>query len=190
MATAFRTDLDSVALSYLKNQVNGNINPYNALWVPAYCQTAPLANFSRDPYESHPSLSIAADTPMNFMQLRAVMMALGEYYAWIAKGHYGLLTTRYTSPTGPITRSYQFEGRVYFYFNNTAPGAAALHANNMAQMESTVPVVVGNTEFEIIQVMYTAMWNVVNNNKDGLEVDLTVCHSSCHTSCHGSRGRR
>lgn len=186
MATAFRTDVDTLAAAYLKNRVNNNIAPLGASFAPAYTNTTYLAEFSKDPYESHPSLIIPLEQIMSGDQLRRIIIELGKVYAPIGRGHYGILTTTATSSR------YDFAGSSHFYFNSNAPGASDHASANYVRVEDAVNqhVLNGDIKQATIMNMYDAVWNVINNNKENIDVDLTVCHSSCHVSCHGSRGRR
>lgn len=186
MASTFRTDVDSLATAYLKNRVNSQIAPSGASFAPAYTNTVFLQEFSADPFESHPSQIIPLGQIMSGDQLQRIIIDLGKYYAWIARGHYGILTTTAT------TTRYDFEGWRSFFFNNISPVIQGHHDDVVAKVTAAVNVqtLSGKITLLRIQQMYDAIWNVINNNKDNVEVDLTVCHSSCHVSCHGSRGRR
>lgn len=186
MPTAFRTDVDTLAAAYLKNRVNNNIAPAGASFAPAYTNTAYLTEYSTDPYVSHPSQIIPFEQVMSGDQLQRIIIELGKYYSWIARGHYGILTTTAT------IRRYDFEGWRSFYFNDLSAEIRAHAANVESQVVNAVnqQTLSGPTILARIQQMYDAIWDVINNNKDNVTMDLTVCHSSCHVSCHGSRGRR
>ena len=177
----YRTDVDAIAAAYVKNRVNGNINPYHSGWAPAWVDMSRVGAFSGDPNESHPSWYLSG--PVRGDTFRQQVVNLGVYYGWIAKGHYGLLTT-----LGFIT-VIQFEGTSYFVLNGNAGGAID-HYNSYVNNIYQAGIPGGPIRYQSIIDWYDFVWNTLNNHKEDLVADLVVCHSSCHLSCHGSRGRR
>lgn len=168
-------------MGYVRNRVNGNINPYHSGWAPAWVDMSRVGNFSQDPLEAHPSTWLQGFILGS--DFRLVVTWLGIYYGWIAKGHYGLLTT-----LGFIS-VIQFEGTSYFVLNGNAPGAID-HYNGLVANINQAGVPGGPVRYQSILDWYDFVWNTINNRKEDLTADLVVCHSSCHLSCHGSRGRR
>lgn len=185
--STYRTDVDAVAQAYVRNNVNGAINPYRSDWAPGYTNTGLLGTISQDPSQAHPSSDGHLSTNGNTMvtnQVRQAMIDLGNYYGWIAKGHYGLQSTDQSG------NSYmQYEGYGYFVFNGAAPGAPD-HAARVSADLNTAGTMNGTIQYAQLTNFYNFAWGILNSRKDDLQVELTVCHSSCHTSCHGSRGRR
>ena len=185
--STYRTDVDAVAQAYVRNNVNGAINPYRSDWAPGYVNMGLVGWISQDPNPAHPSWNGELSTNGNTMmtnQVRQAMIDLGVYYAWIAKGHYGLQTSN-QSGAQPL----QYEGYGYFVFNSAAPGAGD-HSNRVYSDLQTAGTMNGTIQYAQLTNFYQFCWNIIWNRKDDLLVDLTVCHSSCHSSCHGSRGRR
>lgn len=177
----FRTDVDDIAYNYLRGRVNGAINPHHSAWAPAWVEMSRVGNFAYDPAEGHPSWNLYGS--INGAQFRDLMIRMGQYYGWIARGHYGLLTT-----VGFIS-VIQFEGWAYFVLNGNAPGAAD-HWNRVNNDLNTAGGLGGAVQYGQAVSFYDFAWNIINGRKDDMEADLVVCHSSCHLSCHGSRGRR
>jgi hypothetical protein len=186
MATIYKTDADAVAMAYLRNNVNGAINPFHSAWLPAYVNTGMIGAFSTDPSQAHPSVDgHLANSTLADQSLRQAVIDLGLYYGWIARAHYGLIVT---DANGNV--SYAGEGIGYFVLNTAAPGAQD-HFNSVANALTGLPFLQGRPPvYQELINQYTFAWNTIWNLKDNIQPDLAICHSSCHSSCHGSRGRR
>lgn len=91
MANTFRTDVDYLASAYLKNRVNGNINPFHSGWYPNYVNTGYLAWFNSDPWQSRPGSGFNPNMYAN--EVRNSVLALADTYSNIVVGRYGLIVT-------------------------------------------------------------------------------------------------
>lgn len=182
--STFKTDVDFVAHSYVRDNVNLNVNPFHANWQPSYVNGALLDAFDANPPQTTPSIStLAPFTTMQAVGIGESVVSIGAYYGRICRGHYGLWTTDANG------NRYQGEGNARFFFNGSAPGVPD-HANNVANAINNLGSPGGTILYAHLTNWYQACWNVIVANLDTLTVDLTICHSSCHTSCHGARGRR
>lgn len=99
MANTFKTDVDALATAYLKNRVNGNINPFHSGWFPSYANTAYLAGFSSDPSLSRPSSGFSST--MVGAEVRNAVLGLAHGYSNIVRGKYGLISDTPVVTYGP-----------------------------------------------------------------------------------------
>lgn len=181
-----KTDVDVVAQNYLRNNVNAYINPYHAAWYPGggIVNTAYLASFTTTPGAATPSQNVLIyETQLRGAQVRAAVIELGNYYANITRGVYGLRTS------DGVSNWTTYPGTGYFSVNYSPPGVDGKVQDIRINLNA-LPDISGVIQYSQLTANYNAAWAIIYNRRDQLTVDLTVCHSSCHTSCHGSRGRR
>lgn len=91
MAHAFKSDIDGIAQTYLRDPVNNVLNPFSTAAYPPYCRTEPLTIFDRDPLSSHPSFYgvIANDLVPQSLHVRDDAITLGNEYGNIVRCRYG-----------------------------------------------------------------------------------------------------
>ena len=91
MAHAFKSDVDAMAQTYLRDPVNNVLNPFSPASYPPYCRTEPFTVFDRDPLASHPSFYgiIANDLAPSSVNVRRDVIALGNEYGNIVRCRYG-----------------------------------------------------------------------------------------------------
>jgi hypothetical protein len=175
MATVYKTDVDNIAATYLKNNVN-SMGIYRSGQTPMYTNQSGVGSFDTDPAASHPSRFLSGTTfPV---PVRDLMIALASSYSNIGVGTYGMHSSDSTKGTEWV----QGAGSGWFALAGFNNGVGS-------SLGGVSPPAGPLTQQQIIQ-LYQYGWNVLSTRMGMQAVDLTVCHSSCHTSCHGSRGRR
>lgn len=288
-----KTDVDAIAQGYLRDRVNANINPYHSTWAPANTNTSYLQTLTGSPNEAVPSARGWVNGVIQGSQVRNSAINLGNYYARIARGAYGMhgagstysygssaylafaasdydatwLNGSLTSFTVPLrietvyarvvsariggrvaANNIRLEGWVsgkrynnsswynivrknnktvfgqvqfvtgnsgmrgvvlgvnfrtaernnevaFFAVKDNAPlttgGTKIDHSNSVRNSIASMWTPTGNITYSHVTGLYDHAWNVINNNRSNITVDLTVCHNSASSGGgHSSRGRR
>lgn len=109
MANISRAELNNIAAGYLRDRVNGNINPFHAGWYPGNTNAGLLGGFSGAPAESYPGNY--ANYHVEGANARQLAINLGNYYARIVRGRYGMIRTGYSDFTGDVARNIPLDVR-------------------------------------------------------------------------------
>lgn len=103
MAIISRAELNNIAAGYLRDRVNGNINPFHSGWYPGNTNAGLLDYFSGAPAESYPGNY--ANAKVEGANARQLAINLGNYYARIVRGRYGMIRTGYSDFAGDVVQN-------------------------------------------------------------------------------------